>query len=151
MLAFKNTRRQKSGTLRSEQFAALIRAVQRHSHFANAFLPKRILYRNVNYEIGKSRVRFLLKRASVPRNTAIRIKLVARRKRAVVNMVSQVIIIGMVIFVGTGLLTALLQFLWNITVPQISSLKVITFRQVFRLLLIGSLLTSGGFVHLLWR
>jgi len=66
-------------------------------------------------------------------------------------MVSQVIIIGMVIFVGTGLLTALLQFLWNITLPQISSLKVITFRQAFRLLLIGSLLTSGGFVHLLWR
>ena len=151
MLAFKNTRRQKSGTLRSEQFAALIRAVQRLSQNANAFLPKRILYRNVNYENGKSRVRFLLKRASVHRNTAIRIKLVARRKRAVVNMVSQVIIIGMVIFVGTGLLTALLQYLWNITVPQISTFKVITFRQAFRLLLIGSLLTSGGFVHLLWR
>ena len=66
-------------------------------------------------------------------------------------MVSQVIIIGMVIFVGTGLLTALLQYLWNITLPQISTFKVITFRQAFRLLLIGSLLTSGGFVHLLWR
>ena len=64
---------------------------------------------------------------------------------------SYVIMGGMVLTVGIVLATAVLQFLWNITVPQISSLKVITFRQAFRLLLIGSLLTSGGFVHLLWR
>ena len=64
---------------------------------------------------------------------------------------SYVIIGGMALTVGIIFATALLQFLWNITVPQISSLKVITFRQAFRLLLIGSLLTSGGFVHLLWR
>ena len=64
---------------------------------------------------------------------------------------SYVIIGGMALTVGVLFATALLQFLWNITLPQISSLKVITFRQAFRLLLIGSLLTSGGFVHLLWR
>jgi len=64
---------------------------------------------------------------------------------------SYVIMGGMVLTVGIVLATAVLQFLWNITLPQISSLKVITFRQAFRLLLIGSLLTSGGFVHLLWR
>ena len=64
---------------------------------------------------------------------------------------SYVIIGGMALTVGILFATALLQFLWNITLPQISSLKVITFRQAFRLLLIGSLLTSGGFVHLLWR
>ena len=64
---------------------------------------------------------------------------------------SYVIIGGMALTVGIIFATALLQFLWNITLPQISSLKVITFRQAFRLLLIGSLLTSGGFVHLLWR
>ena len=64
---------------------------------------------------------------------------------------SYVIMGGMVLTVGIVLATAVLQFLWNITLPQISSLKVITFRQAFRLLLIGSLLTSGGFVHLLCR
>ena len=64
---------------------------------------------------------------------------------------SYVIMGGMVLTVGIVLATAVLQFLWNIPLPQISSLKVITFRQAFRLLLIGSLLTSGGFVHLLWR
>jgi hypothetical protein len=66
-------------------------------------------------------------------------------------MVSQAILIGMLLVVGMSFLTALLQFLWNITVPQISSFKVITFRQAFRLLLIGSLLTSGGFVHFIWH
>jgi len=67
------------------------------------------------------------------------------------NTLSQAVLIGMALVAGISFFTALLQFLWNITLPQISSLKVITFRQAFRLLLIGSLLTSGGFVHLLWR
>lgn len=65
------------------------------------------------------------------------------------DMTSYVIIGGMALTVGIVLATALLQFLWNITLPQISTFKVITFRQAFRLLLIGALLTSGGVVHLL--
>lgn len=47
--------------------------------------------------------------------------------------------------------TALLQYLWNITLPQVSTLKVITFRQAFRILLIGALLSSAGFIHLGWH
>lgn len=47
--------------------------------------------------------------------------------------------------------TALLQYLWNTTLPQVSSLKVITFRQAFRILLIGALLSSAGFMHLGWH
>ena len=66
-------------------------------------------------------------------------------------ILSQVIIVGMALAVGIGLATAFLQYLWNVTLPQISTIKVITFQQAFRLLLIGGLLTSGGFVHLLWH
>jgi hypothetical protein len=51
--------------------------------------------------------------------------------------------------VGLGLLlfiTVLFEYLWNTTMPQVFNLKLITFWQAFRLLLIGSLLT-GGFIH----
>jgi len=57
----------------------------------------------------------------------------------------------MALTVGIVLATAFLQFLWNITLPQISTFKIISFRQAFRLLLIGALLTSGGFLHLVWH
>ena len=66
-------------------------------------------------------------------------------------IISQVIIVGMALVVSIGLATAFLQYLWNVTLPQISTFKVITFQQAFCLLLIGGLLTSGGFVHLLWH
>jgi len=42
----------------------------------------------------------------------------------------------------------LLHYLWNLTMPQIFSLKVITYWQAFRLLIIAALLTSGGLIHL---
>ena len=58
---------------------------------------------------------------------------------------------GMLLVIGIVLATALLQYLWNVTLPQISNMKVITFRQAFRLLLIGALLASGGFVHFNWH
>ena len=47
--------------------------------------------------------------------------------------------------------TMLLQYLWNATMTQVFNLKVITFRQSFRLLLLAALLTSaGGLMHLVW-
>ncbi len=58
-------------------------------------------------------------------------------------------VMGLVVVVFFA--TALLQYLWNITLPQVSNLKVITFRQAFRILLIGILLSSGGFIHLGWH
>ncbi len=58
-------------------------------------------------------------------------------------------VMGLVIVVFFA--TALLQYLWNITLPQVSTLKVITFRQAFRILLFGVLLSSGGFIHLGWH
>jgi len=57
----------------------------------------------------------------------------------------------MALTIGIVLATVFLQFLWNITLPQISTFKIISFRQAFRLLLIGALLTSGGFLHLVWH
>ncbi len=58
---------------------------------------------------------------------------------------------GMGLVVGVVLVTALLQYLWNTTMPQVFNLKIITFRQAFRLLLLAALLTSGGFVHFVWN
>jgi len=43
--------------------------------------------------------------------------------------------------------TQLLEYLWNTTMPQVFNLKLITFWQAFRLLLIASLLMSGGIIH----
>ena len=42
------------------------------------------------------------------------------------------------------LLTALFQWLWNITMPQVFNLKIITFWQAFRLLLIAAFLFGAG-------
>jgi len=58
---------------------------------------------------------------------------------------------GMALVVVVFFVTALLQYLWNTTMPEVFSLKVITFRQAFRLLLLAALLTSGGLVHFAWN
>ena len=53
----------------------------------------------------------------------------------------------LIVFVVVGvifLFTALLQWLWNITMPDVFGLKVITFWQAFRLLLIATMLFGGG-------
>ncbi len=39
---------------------------------------------------------------------------------------------------------ALFQWLWNITMPQVFNLKIITFWQAFRLLLIAAFLFGAG-------
>lgn len=58
---------------------------------------------------------------------------------------------GMALVVVVVLVTALLQYLWNTTMPEVFNLKVITFRQAFRLLLLAALLTSGGLLHFAWN
>ena len=43
--------------------------------------------------------------------------------------------------------TAIFAWLWNITIPGIFKVRPITFWEAFRLLLIGAMLSSGGFIH----
>ena len=43
--------------------------------------------------------------------------------------------------------TALFEYLWNTTMPQIFNFRFLTFWQAFRLLLIGCLITGGGLIH----
>ncbi|HQA50124.1 MAG: hypothetical protein WBI26_00320 [Syntrophomonadaceae bacterium] len=55
---------------------------------------------------------------------------------------------AMISLVGVGLLllflvTWLLQYLWNITMPQVFNLKEITYWQAFRILLIAAILFGG--------
>ena len=51
------------------------------------------------------------------------------------------------LFVGlVFLITLLLQWLWNITMPDVFGLKQITFWQAFRLLIISGLLFGGPIV-----
>jgi len=53
--------------------------------------------------------------------------------------------LGIFIAVGVFFLAAwLLQWLWNITMPQVFNLKEITYWKAFRLLLIASLLFGGA-------
>jgi len=50
------------------------------------------------------------------------------------------------VFMAIGLLllvTWLLQYLWNITMPQVFNLKEITYWQAFRILLIAAILFGG--------
>lgn len=52
----------------------------------------------------------------------------------------------MLVFLTVGLLFLvawLLQWLWNITMPQVFSLKEITYWQAFRLLIIAAILFGG--------
>lgn len=51
-----------------------------------------------------------------------------------------IFMIGAILF----LVAALLQWLWNITMPDVFNLKVINFWQAFRLLLIASILFGSG-------
>ena len=43
--------------------------------------------------------------------------------------------------------TAIFAWLWNLTIPDIFKVRPITFWEAFRLLLIGAMLSSGGFIH----
>ena len=45
------------------------------------------------------------------------------------------------------LVTAVFQWLWNITMPEVFGLRRIGFRVAFRLLLIAGFLTSGSFIN----
>lgn len=45
------------------------------------------------------------------------------------------------------LTTAIFQWLWNITMPQVFGLRQIEFWVAFRLLLIAGFLTSGNFAN----
>jgi succinate dehydrogenase hydrophobic anchor subunit len=49
-------------------------------------------------------------------------------------------LVGILLFF---LITALFQWLWNITMPQVFNLKEITFWQAFRLLLMAGILFGG--------
>lgn len=42
------------------------------------------------------------------------------------------------------LINALLQYLWNITMPEVFNLKTLTFWQAFRLILIAAILFGGA-------
>ena len=50
-----------------------------------------------------------------------------------------------ILFIVVG--TAIFQWLWNITMPEVFGLSEISFWQAFRLLLIAGFLTSSGFVR----
>ncbi|HED23997.1 MAG TPA: hypothetical protein ENN91_02630 [Firmicutes bacterium] len=61
---------------------------------------------------------------------------------ALANLVLLPILVAVLLF----LVSALLQWLWNITMPQVFSLKEINYWQAFRLLLIaGILFGAAGF------
>lgn len=45
------------------------------------------------------------------------------------------------------ILSAVLQWLWNMTIPEVFGLKTITFWQAFRLLIIAAILFGGGNVN----
>ena len=50
------------------------------------------------------------------------------------------------IVVGPFVAALLLQWLWNITMPDVFRLPMITYWQAFRLLLLGTLLLGGRFI-----
>lgn len=52
------------------------------------------------------------------------------------------VLLGIVVFFVVA--AALLQWLWNITLPEVFGFKSIRYWQAFRLLLIGSLLFGSG-------
>lgn len=56
---------------------------------------------------------------------------------------------AMLLFAATilFLVTALLQWLWNMTMPQVFNLKEVSFWEAFRLILIAGILFGGpGFI-----
>ncbi len=54
-----------------------------------------------------------------------------------------VVIVGMVLF-WFFLLPAILEWLWNMTIPEVFGLKEITYWQSFRLIIISGILMGGG-------
>ena len=58
--------------------------------------------------------------------------------------VSKVLGIGAFLMVLLFVATALLRWLWNITMPDVFNLNTITFWQCFRLLLIAKIVLAGG-------
>jgi hypothetical protein len=61
------------------------------------------------------------------------------------------IFIALVVIFFVLLVTAIFQWLWNITMPETFGLKQIGFWVAFRLLLIAGFLTSGHFINFsLW-
>lgn len=54
--------------------------------------------------------------------------------------------IATIVIFGPLLLTAIFQWLWNITMPEAFGLREIRFWVAFRLLLIAGFLTAGGVV-----
>jgi len=56
-----------------------------------------------------------------------------------VHLVGLIALVIVLIFV----IARLLQYLWNITMPEVFSLKPITFWQAFRLILIAAILFGG--------
>lgn len=63
-------------------------------------------------------------------------------------MVPLMIVAGIAIFF---VISALFQWLWNITIPQVFGLKVITYWQAFRLLVISALLFGGAGIGTTFR
>ncbi len=55
-----------------------------------------------------------------------------------------IILVSIAVFI----VTTLFQWLWNTTIPEISTLKPITFWQSFRLLLISTILLGGARLNL---
>ncbi len=60
---------------------------------------------------------------------------------------------GVLIYIGLAaailfLVTALLQWLWNLTMPEIFNLKPVTYWQAFRLLIIAGILFGGAGANL---
>lgn len=56
-----------------------------------------------------------------------------------------VLLLGFVLLLAAS---AILQWLWNITMPQVFGLRMIEFWEAFRLLLIAGLLFGGGRINL---
>lgn len=55
------------------------------------------------------------------------------------------VVLAVVLLVLLG--TAIFQWLWNITMPEVFGLRRIGFWLAFRLLLIAGFLTSGNFIN----
>jgi hypothetical protein len=63
------------------------------------------------------------------------------------DMFTNGLVIAAVVVVAFAVASSILEWLWNITMPQAFRLPPITFWIAFRLILIGSLISGGGFVR----
>ncbi len=71
----------------------------------------------------------------------------ARRRENMGEALFIVMLVVMLVVVALFVMTSVFEALWNTTMPQLFNLKLITFWQAFRLLLLAGLLTGGGFIH----